>query len=205
MDNRITMITSKKIRILSTLCLAATLLANQAFAAEALQFAPHPAISRAEFVRSMVDTFYTPEKIKECFAKLSPSRYTLLFTDVSIHEDYAGELCVAMRAGIIAGYGDGSFRPNRPVNFAEASKIITRSLHIVSTSNLPSGMPWFAQYVRSLEHRSAIPRTITAFDHPMTLADLDEILNRLHENIADRPSVGYDELQRRTQQKYRKA
>lgn len=193
------------LRSIGTFLLAGVLMANQAYAAQTLQFSVRLPITRAQFVERMVTAFSSPETIAGCFKKLSPSRYRLLFTDVSINDPFAPHLCVAMRAGIIQGYGDGSFRPHRPLNFAEAAKIITRSLFVSPVAGLPDGVPWFATYVRALEYRSAIPVSISAFDHSMTLDNLGEILNRLEMHVPDRPSIGYDDLWKRTEEKYRRS
>ena len=194
----------KTTRSIATLFLACALLSNQAFAAEAIAVTSRLPVTRAEFIKTMIDSLYPQEKINQCFRKLSPSRYTLLFTDVSIDESYAPELCVAMRLGIVQGYGDGSFHPNRPVNFAEAAKIITRSHLISPVAGLPDDAPWFARYVYALEERGAMPSSIGAFDQPMTMDLLDGILYRLEQNVTNLPSIGYDELRKKTEAKYQR-
>ena len=183
---------------LATGIIAFFLLSNTAFAAEALSFGPQAPVSRGDFVKRVIDTLYDAKTIDSCFSRLSPSQYRLLFTDVSITHPAAAELCIAMRAGIIQGYSDGSFRPARQLNFAEASKIITRALGVQRVAGLPQGMPWYATYVKALEYRGAIPRTILTFDQPMTSPDLNEILFRLEQHITNRPFTGYAQLEART-------
>lgn len=172
------------------------LLSNTAFAAEVLTFGQGP-VTRGDFVKRVVDTLYEPAVIANCFSKLSPSQYRLLFTDVSVTHPAAAELCIAMRAGIIQGYSDGSFRPARPLNFAEASKIITRAMGVKRIEGLSGDMPWFATYVKALEYRGAIPRTITAFDQPMTSSEVNEILYRLEQKITNLPFTGYAQIEAR--------
>lgn len=115
------------------------------------------AVSRLEFTLTVVDLFYGSADREGCFAGLAPSstaRYTRLFPDVDIDEWYAPRLCVGMRAGLIQGNADGTFRPFAPINTAEAAKILARAYGFPSTSQ--TGAPWYAASMAALRKRRAI-------------------------------------------------
>ncbi|MBP9717872.1 septal ring lytic transglycosylase RlpA family protein [Candidatus Gracilibacteria bacterium] len=56
------------------------------------------------------------------------------FTDVSKNNDYAYVLSELKADGVIKGYADGSFQPDKPINRAEALKIIVGALRKDSAS-----------------------------------------------------------------------
>ncbi|HRH94127.1 MAG TPA: S-layer homology domain-containing protein [Candidatus Peribacteria bacterium] len=174
---------------------------NVAFAAEPLTFQPmiipDGVVTRAELVKMVVDQLYPAAKNDACFKTLSPSDYWLLFSDVSIKESYAPSLCFAMKTGIIRGYADGTFRPDRPVNFAEASKILSRAFDLSPEIYGSHDGPWYRASVMALEEHAAIPGSVTGFSHPMTGVEVYDIVNRLATRDVTRPSVSYGELQRR--------
>lgn len=183
---------------LSAAFLTAALLLSSLPAAAATPSGAGTLVTRIQLTQAMVQSVFSAESIGSCLGRLARGRYRLLFTDVSISEPYAPALCMAMQAGIARGYADGSFRPNQPVNFAEASKIVTRALAIAPGAGVPEATPWFLLYVRALEGRSAIPLSVTRFDQPMTEADIDEMLNRLRNNVTSRPSRSYEDLRRKS-------
>ncbi len=115
------------------------------------------AVSRLEFTLTVVDWFYGNTDREACFSDLAPSsttRFTRLFSDVDVDEWYAQRLCVGMRAGLIQGNADGTFRPFAPVNTAEAAKILARAYGFPSTSETDA--PWYAASMAALRKRRAI-------------------------------------------------
>lgn len=97
------------------------------------------------------------------------------FTDVSPTDpDYAAIEQVAA-AGIIAGYPDGSFRPNQTVTRAEFAKMLALALGLTASStptpfsDVPAGS-WFAPYVSAAYHAGLIDgETATLFDPSGTI------------------------------------
>ena len=116
-------------------------------------------VSRLEFTLDVVDRFYGDISTEGCFDDLAPSttaRFTRLFRDVTIDEWYAQHLCAAMRAGLIQGNADGTFRPFASINSAEAATILARAYGFPRA--MGTGMPWYAGSVESLQLRGAIAR-----------------------------------------------
>lgn len=165
---------------------------------------PDTPLSRAEFVAYIVRQTQPEKALDTCLAKLSPSQYKLLFNDVSRTHVYAKELCVALRYGIVRGYQDGSFLPDRAITFAESSKVLVRAFAIFPADMHPMSEPWYRSYVETLAFRGAIPDSVTALDAPMTGKQLETMTLRLSMKVETEPSIGYDELVRRTRAGYRR-
>jgi len=140
--------------------------------------------TRAGFVSMIVHRLYNQTTIDTCYWDIAselPPSFTLVFTDVPTDHRYAHEICVAMRDGVIRGYGDGSFRPDAPVTFGEAAKMISRAygLHDWPDVAVLSSNPWFDFYVQTLEENGAIPSSVKSFDQRMSRDTMGAILDRL--------------------------
>jgi len=140
-------------------------------------FGPSRSINRAEFTKIIIESLYD-----------SPSG-TNCFPDVGT-EWFAEYVCYAKTLGIIGGYPDGTFQPGRPVQFAEAAKIIANGFSLQGES----GPEWFAEFVSGLEGKSAIPTSINSFSQELTRADMAEIIYRLDAQITSKPSKTYVQL-----------
>ncbi len=80
-------------------------------------FRPQITVNRAELLKILVGA----KKITPTLAQ-----YSSCFPDVN-QEWFAPYVCYAKATGWIAGYPDGKFRPDQPVNKAEAIKILVNS------------------------------------------------------------------------------
>ncbi len=180
-------------RLLSGIVIA-LLLSSNVVHAQDVPLDKSAVMTRADFVKLIVERMYTEEEIKHCFTLLSPSEYQLLFTDVSIHESYGPSLCVAMYTGIVRGYEDGSFRPNKIINFAEASKIYTRAFSLSPAAGHSVSDPWFKGSVEALASRGAIPMNVKTYAQQMTYLTHEEILKRITNDLTFLDSQTYDSL-----------
>ncbi len=78
-----------------------------------------------------------------------------IFTDISPTHKNAKALTYLKQEGIIGGYSDGSFKPDKKVNRGEALKMIFKAMNISIRKNLEnpfndvSKRDWFADYVLS--------------------------------------------------------
>jgi len=76
-------------------------------------YRPSETISRAEFIKILVASQYSPEEIASCeLGIFSP------FPDVPKTEWYAPFICLAHKKDIVSGYSNGTFAPNNKVNFS---------------------------------------------------------------------------------------
>ena len=78
-------------------------------------FHPYANTTRAQLVKIAVVAFNVPPYL--------PPEPT--FDDVPEDNPFYSYIETAVQAGIISGYGDGTFRPNNPVTRAQLAKIIT--------------------------------------------------------------------------------
>ncbi|ACV62817.1 S-layer domain protein [Desulfofarcimen acetoxidans DSM 771] len=81
-------------------------------------FRPDREMSRAEFVTVLDKALQLPD-----YKPVASS-----FGDVSLSDWYAGAVETVVHAGIISGYGNGSFGPNDPVTREQASVILIKAL-----------------------------------------------------------------------------
>ncbi|MBI3619296.1 beta-propeller domain-containing protein [Candidatus Peregrinibacteria bacterium] len=141
-------------------------------------FKPKQTINRAEFLkialqgRGTTQTSGTPD---ECF------------TDVK-GQWFATLVCQAKDEGVIEGYPDGLFHPERLISFVEAGKILALGYHqkIRTTSS-----DWYEPYARALESAKAIPPSIRSLTHLVTRGEMAEMMWRLSQKKTDQPSIGY--------------
>ena len=92
-------------------------------------FKPNHSVTRAEFVVMLVRTLH-----------LEDGNATLLFTDNDQIGGWAeSAVALAVQAGIIAGYDDGSFRPNAKITRAEMAAIIARAMRLPAGSEASTG------------------------------------------------------------------
>jgi len=143
-------------------------------------YKPENRINRAEFIKIIVASQVDDPTGSYCFSDVKD-------------EWFAKYVCTAKRLGYIQGYADGTFKPANYINFAEASKIITKALG-VKEDMTGTNMEWFAGYVKGLENLKAIPTTVQFFDKEITRGDMSEVIWRLKEGKTDKISNTYSEI-----------
>lgn len=136
-------------------------------------YGPENTINRAEFIKIIVSA-----------TGKDSTQGSSCFTDV-IDEWFASFVCTAKNTGIIGGYPDGTFHPERPVSFVEAAKIISLAYDL----NLPPVTDaWFERFVSGMEQSRAIPVSITTLDAPLTRGEMAEMIARLKRQDRTRSS-----------------
>jgi len=108
------------------------------------------------------------------------------FPDVN-KEWFAPYVCAAEEEGIVGGYPDGTFKPEKVVNFVEAAKIFS----LAYGQNIQPGSEWYEPYARALDSSNAIPPSIEKLDAPLTRGEMAEMMWRLAEGKIDEESRGY--------------
>lgn len=154
-------------------------------------------MTRAQFTALIVQKLYSQQSIDRCYwdiASFVPPRFTLVFTDVHVGDTYAKEICVAMRDGLIQGYGDGSFRPERTINAAESMKILSKAFVLAPYADADRLSPWYEQHVIAMAKRHAIPLSVTRLDQLLTAAEVNEMFARLQSGTTSLPSRTYEDL-----------
>lgn len=106
------------------------------------------------------------EALKMIFSALSISLYTneqSSFSDVSSDDWFSGYVLTAYKKGIVNGYSDGTFRPEKTVNRSEYFKILLNSSEVM-LQGIPSKSPfsdvprtsWFAEYAQYAKTKSLL-------------------------------------------------
>lgn len=78
------------------------------------------------------------------------------FSDVSPNAWYAPYVCAAKNRDIVKGYRNGTFKPEEPVNFAEAIKIVLAAYGQDVTEG--TGSDWYKPYTQKLEDMQVLPQ-----------------------------------------------
>jgi hypothetical protein len=156
-----------------------------------LDLPENAAITRAQFTAMLVRATSSQGTIDACYWDITsfwPPRFELLFRDVSVDHPYAPEICVAMRDGLVRGYGNDVFRPDAFITFADAAKMLARSHGLTPWADTAKSKNWFDQYVIALGKENAIPLWIESIDQRMKVIDAEEMLRRLSSGNTRMPS-----------------
>jgi phosphatidylethanolamine-binding protein (PEBP) family uncharacterized protein len=147
-------------------------------------YSPESSVNRAELSKIMIEALYSGDEIADC----DTSVYSL--SDVTPDLWYAPSVCVSLRDDILAGYPDGTFVGENPVNFAEAAKIMANAFddnEIMEDPNL-----WYRPYVDNLARVNAVPTSISSFEVSLTRGEVAEMIYRLHADVQDLESLDFD-------------
>lgn len=141
------------------------------------EFKPDNKINRAEFIKILIETKFDdiPPASEDCFL------------DVTSDLWYAPYVCYAKQQNIVSGYEDGTFQAERNINFAEASKIIVKSLEIETSES--QGGEWYSEFTESLLNKNYVPRTINYYVEEIIRGEMAEIVYRAMEQIQNKDSV----------------
>lgn len=126
-------------------------------------FMPDQTINRAEFLKIVMGTLDPKAQGENCFSDVKK-------------EWFAPYVCSAKTKGIISGYADGSFKPDRNIFFSEASKIVSKAFALPTSAG--SG-EWYAPFVKALEKKKAIPVSIDYMEKSVTRSEMAEMVYRL--------------------------
>ena len=166
---------------------------------------PAAPVTRAEFTAMLVRKEYPQADIDGCYWDITsvwPPRFELLFRDVPVDHPYAPEICVAMRDGLVRGYGNDVFRPESPLTFADAAKVSARAYGLTPWADPSTPKHWFDTYVNALARRNAIPLSVQSIEERLTGDEAREILNRLSEDDRTKPSREAEQLISDWEKKY---
>lgn len=108
-------------------------------------FRPKQAVNRAELVKvALGDRMEVVSPKRRCFSDVSPKAW------------YAAIVCTAKQRRIVSGTGDGSFQPDRAVNFAEALRIVLRAQQIAIDTD--GAKNWYDPYVDYAHERGIVSK-----------------------------------------------
>lgn len=160
-------------------------------------FHPERRITRAEFVRLIVNPFFLDtQRMHDCIPqKTGPDSPTIFFPDVARTAWYAEEVCFAKTANIIDGYADGRFYPLHAITAAEAAKIVA-SVFALSTDRDPTDPLWYKPYLQKLAALHALPVSIRSVSQPLNRGEMAEMVWRVRMDKTTKASATYESLRK---------
>ena len=147
-------------------------------------FAPNRGMTRAE-----VATMFT-RLLKE--RPVKGQRYYTGFSDIQAGDWYANTVGYAVQVGIVSGYPDGSFKPNKPITRAEFAAIASRFDALAQGNNIAfndlAPSHWGYNAIRSAASKGWItgyPDDTFRPEKAITRAEVTSITNRMLNRYAD--------------------
>jgi len=139
-------------------------------------YLPEKTINRAEFTKIIMEATVPADFFDICERQDS-------FSDVLDSDWFAPYICMAHTNGVIDGYSDTSFKPNDPVKFVEAAKIIVKGFSY-STQEFEND-DWYKPFMVELEKRNVIPSSIRSLENQVTRGEMAQLIYSLKESISD--------------------
>ncbi len=145
-------------------------------------FQPDSSINRAEFLKIVMEVSEFEPRGDYCYPDVQD-------------QWFAKYVCSAKDNGLVEGYPNGRFHPERNINIAEASKIVANMLEI-EVEDLPDADTWFKQFILSLEEKEAIPADIDTFGSDLTRGQMSEMIWRIDADRTYKLSKTYENIER---------
>ncbi|MBI5152553.1 S-layer homology domain-containing protein [Candidatus Peregrinibacteria bacterium] len=150
-------------------------------------FRPYLGVNRAEFTKMLVESVFDKNVIDNCIQQNVQSDWGYAyFKDVDRNAWYAKYVCVAKNKNIISGYPDGTFKPEKPINLAEASKILVGAFGYPYDSSHQYDL-WYSPFIGVLSDKKAVPESVETESQNLRRGEFAEIIYRLKENITNKP------------------
>lgn len=129
-------------------------------------FKPQQLINRAEFTKIIIGAVVGQEPLEHAGQ---------CFPDVVSGMWFYPYVCYAERVGIISGFPDGTFQPEKNISLAEAAKIVANSFEFP----INAGEPWFQPFIDALREKNALPTTLQDPAQLLTRGEMAEIIYRI--------------------------
>ena len=115
------------------------------------QYKPNRKISRAEFLKILLETSVAEKKT--C-TKTEVQNIQKIFSDVSPDEWFAEYICTGYNSGFVNGYPDKTFKPQQAISLAEASKIVALAQEIDTSSKKVD--EWFTPFLETFKEEKVL-------------------------------------------------
>jgi uncharacterized secreted protein with C-terminal beta-propeller domain len=152
-------------------------------------FKPERTISRGEFLKIGMESSAAYED--KTF--LENKFYDDCFEDSMGHwaERY---ICKAYEDNVVKGFNPQEFKPDDPINFVEASKIVANLLDLEVGEE---GDEWYDKYLDALEAKDAIPDSLNGLSKDITRGEMSEIVWRVKERPEGVTTISVGRLKNR--------
>ncbi len=132
--------------------------------------------------------------LTRCAAAI-PGASEQIFADVPKNLTYASEIALAYKLGIISGFGDGTFQPNRSVTYAQMVKMLVTLAGYGQVAEAQGGYP--AGYLTVAAHKNIIVFVEKA-DKPLNYSEMAKLVRAaLEAPIAEGVSYETDYMERK--------
>ncbi len=164
-------------------------------------YKPDNRINRAEFTKIVIGALADKKDIDACPGL--ESIYYRPFSDVPKNVWYDKYVCQARNTGVVGGYPNGTFGPDKEINFAEAATVLFRAFYenqyfakfsVDPSLATVSDDVWYEKSVRQLGIANAIPFSITDYWQSITRGEMAEMIYRLKAGVTTKPSQNFDTL-----------
>lgn len=132
-------------------------------------YKPENPINRAELLKIIVAANYTDAD----YGKFGTES---CFDDVKAGEWYTPYTCFAKDKGLIKGYEDNTFRPDKSVTFVEALKIVVEGYKFEYSR---SAEPWYKNLVEEASVNNLIPLDISGFNDILNRGQMADMITRI--------------------------
>jgi|CXWL01.1.fsa_nt_gi hypothetical protein len=125
-------------------------------------YRPNQTISRVEFLKILTETKgdYSPSRDPSGYDIEAP--VGLSFSDIRSKKWFVPYVRNALQLKIISGYPDGTFRPDAPINLAEALKIIYLTFKLPTVQFIREPDHWYDYYTAGLDEEFSIETHLNA-------------------------------------------
>lgn len=131
-------------------------------------YRPNNKINRAEFTKILVEAAFADE-----VSLYTPSA---CFKDVSTTAWYAKYVCLAKDKGVISGYNDGTFGPDKNINVPESLKITLEAF----PNNIPeTSGAWYQKYIDYASNKGYILDEWSNTSQEITRGEMAEFIYRI--------------------------
>src|SRR3989338_9992054 len=127
-------------------------------------FRPYKNVNRAEFIKVIVETLTAEQRGSHCYEDVK-------------NQWFAPYICMAKNLGIVNGYTDGYFYPEKSITFVEAAKILVKAFNIEKENTKNSA--WYYDDVMALEAINNIPESILGLEYKIRRDQMLELVYRI--------------------------
>lgn len=142
-------------------------------------FRPDQQINRVEFLKLALESKGIELSGADCFPDVR-------------NEWFAPYVCSAKKLGVVEGYPDGRFYPERSISFVEATKIASELFDLEIDKSFSES--WFHSYVKAFDRKALTPYTVSSFSYKLTRAEVAVIFFRLKHEYGGHKSITYEEI-----------
>lgn len=144
-------------------------------------FKPDNSVSRAEFITMLAASLRMNLSAGNCFK------------DVKAGDWYSRFVCTAKAKGWVNGYADGTFKPDKNINVAEAGAIMAKAYRLMPRQP-KSSEPWYKPALEKMERKGVLPTSIDFVEKKLSRSETGEMIYRLSQKITNKPAKTYAAL-----------